>query len=362
MRARSLLPLLVAMLAGLGACAEETSVCRVASDCASGVCRSDGTCAEAALGQDAGDAGGRVNFDVGGGKDGGGTGKTDVALQQDGAGSDGPSSASDIGGASDFGGGSDVGGGPDGSEPADSEDDTDAPLVCKPNHDGKVTRQEVTLGANLSAPFRIAHDVAVDLVGQPTGPAGETLWNFAEDLKGDQTVKITTLPVQGQWFAGKFPGATYAAVLVDGDELLGVFEVTDTSLLLRGVVSPEDGLFATRITYDPPLPILQFPLTGQSTWTAKATASGLLNGVISAWSEQLEVTGGGTGIVQTPMGNFPVLRLRTRLDKLVGLMITTYRSTVFVAECYGVVAKVDSKAGETKADFSKAAEVRRLAP
>jgi hypothetical protein len=326
----------------------DATVCRVGADCASGVCGADGRCTlavnlpvDARSGPDArfGDMGPRSD-----------TTTAEVAAEV----------AQDMPPSVDAPTPQDTKTTPDAAPQQDTPAVDAAPAFCQPNHDGTVARSEVTLAAGQSAPFRIAHDVPVDLAGQK-GPKGESVWDFSASQQGDKTVAVKTLPVAGQWYADKFPGATYAAQLQDGNPLLGVFETTDSALLLRGVVSPEDGFFATRITYDPPLPALQFPLTQTSAWTATATASGLYQGVIMAWSEKFEAAAAGAGVLQTPIGNFPVLRVRTRLDKLVAGFTTTYRSALFVAECWGVVAKVDSQSGETKADFSKAAELRRVA-
>jgi hypothetical protein len=43
-------------------------------------------------------------------------------------------------------------------------------------------------------------------------------------------------------------------------------------------------------------------------------------------------------------------------------VITTHKTYAFVAECYGTVATITSENYETSADFTKAAEVWRLAP
>ena len=52
------------------------------------------------------------------------------------------------------------------------------------------------------------------------------------------------------YFAGQAAGATYATKLSQTEDLLGVFELTDTRLLLRGVVSPEAGIYRTELVYE----------------------------------------------------------------------------------------------------------------
>ena len=59
---------------------------------------------------------------------------------------------------------------------------------------------------------------------------------------------------------------------------------------------------------------------------------------------------------------FEVLRVRTELERTVGLLTTTVRTFAFVSECFGTVATVTSEDDEDQVEFSRAAEVRRLAP
>jgi len=68
------------------------------------------------------------------------------------------------------------------------------------------------------------------------------------------------------------------------------------------------------------------------------------------------------GTLKTPLGPFPVLRIRSKLDRLFGILASQERSVLFVAECFGTVAAIDAVSGETADDFTKAASVRRIAP
>ena len=57
-----------------------------------------------------------------------------------------------------------------------------------------------------------------------------------------------------------------------------------------------------------------------------------------------------------------MLRVRVTLVRTVGVIPTTTRSFLFVSECFGTVASITSGDGESRAEFTRAAEVRRLAP
>ncbi len=350
----------VAAWAGASGCAaEEEAACRVGADCASGICNSNGTCAATAS------ADASATSDAG-------TSDTSNADSQGSLADAGdssfptPDAKADNGSNPQEAGSVDIAS-PSGDVPTDINDqdikvpDTGGPALCAPNHDGTVVRAEIQLAAGLAAPFLVAQDVTVDLAGAP-GEDGKPVWDFSKGFAGDKPVQVKTLDVASQWYGSYFPGATYAARLNESTDLMGVFQLTDGELLLLGAASEKSGLLATRIAYNPPVPTLQFPMKVGSQWSVKSSASGQLNGVLSGWTEQVDINVGAYGILKTPMGNFPVLRVEAKTQKILGLYTTTYRSVAFLAECFGVVGKADSAANESQALFTKAAEVRRIAP
>lgn len=308
------LPLLLA----LGGCtAEPVPACRTGADCPGGICLKDGTCGAA---EDA-DAGVRPPTDAG----------TEVL----------PDAGTADGGVA-----------PDAGVPSGA---------CLPNGDGTILSAEVPLRAGLQGTFRTAKNVTWDSAPK-TLPDGGTGWDLATALPGDASEPLQTLPVTGSWFAADFASATYAAKLSSGSELLGVFQLTQDALLLLGVVSPEDGLFKTNVKYSPAVKVLAFPFEQDDTWSTSATVSGFYEGVYSLYSETWASRVDGRGELRTPLGAFPVLRVHTTVDRLVGALYTRTRSHAFVAECFGTVATVSSNPGETQVDFGAAAEVRRLSP
>ena len=70
------------------------------------------------------------------------------------------------------------------------------------------------------------------------------------------------------------------------------------------------------------------------------------------------------GTMTTPYGAFPVLRVAHRSDPHRGRrrVLATSRTFAWIAECFGTVATIASQDFETGAEFTDAAEVRRLAP
>lgn len=249
--------------------------------------------------------------------------------------------------------------------PAPADADPSAPDTgvegCSPNHDGTIARDEILLAAGRTATFRVATDVAVDTAGQLQS-GGARAWSFAGPFTGDDDVEVELLPVSGTWYAATFPGATYATRLSATEELLGVFELTDTALLLRGVVSPQAGVGRTELTYDPPIVTLELPLSSSSSWETSSTVTGMASGVASFYSEAYQQQVDAIGTLDTPYGNFPVQRVKVDLTRTVGAAVVTLKSFLFVSECFGIVANVSSHEYETDDEFTDAAEVRRLAP
>lgn len=302
----------IARLASLGAllfaCADGRQTCRVGADCPSGVCMSDGTC------QRTRDAG-----------------TEDAPVVADSGAEDAP------------------------VEPVDAPGVDSGSMVCSPDHDGIVTRAEVPLRPGLRATFRIAQDVTVSTSG--------TSWDYAGAYTGDHDELVELMAPTGAWWAAEFPTATHAARLSAASDNLGVFQITDDALLLLGVVSPEAGLTQTRLSYDPPVTVLAFPLRSGDTFTTRSTVSGQALGVVAAYTEEYTSVVDAAGTLQTPFGEIEALRVRTEMVRTSGFAtLERLRQFAFVGECFGIAALVASQSFETDVEFTDAAELRRLAP
>lgn len=318
--ALKVIPALLAIVSLVGvACTEgEDRACRVGADCASGACGSDGRCVE------------------------------------------GPGSTPGSSESSGDGGGDLV---TDGQ--ALPPDDGGSLVVpgCSPNKDGTIAREEVPIQAGLRATFRVAENVEISTAGSDIGN-GRRRWDLSTPLPNDASVLVETLPLTGKWFAPKFSNATYATQLRKSSNLVGIFETGPAALSLRGVASPEEGLYRTELTYDPPVSMLEFPLTAGKTWTSNATVTGIAQGVplglgyTEAYSAEVDAE----GELVTPLGKFDVLRVRVDLTRTVGFSVTTLRTYSFITECYGNVASIASNDNESNVEFTRAAEVRRISP
>lgn len=305
----------LAVLALAAACSESgTRECRVGADCASGACTAEGTCA-APTGSSGEPAGGD-------------SGPTSGDSQSDGGGS--------------------------------SSGDATLP-GCSPNKDGLITRAEVPIQAGLKATFRVAADVDVDTAGTP-GANGTRTWDFSGALADDANVIIETMALTNKWYAPKYSGATYASKLRSSSDLIGVFETAPATLALRGVVSPDDGLYRTELAYDPSVAVLSFPLKMDDTWTTDTTVSGVAEGYPVSYTEKYESIVDAKGTLKTPLGTFDVLRVRVLLTRTIGFATTKVRTFAFVTECYGTIATITSEDNEGDVEFTHALEIRRIAP
>lgn len=298
---------------------DPVAACRVGADCASGACRSDGTCAPTATAND----------------DGG--------------------LSSDAKPSTD-----------DGSTPiVDDGSTSDAKAVgCVGNKDGVITREETPLAAGLRATFRVATGVPITTAGT-TKADGTRHWDFSGALSGDHTLVIETIAPTTQWFVADFAGASYTVRLSDKADLLGVFELTPNALLLRGVVSPVDGATTrTKLSYAPAASTLTFPMQKGSTWKTSSTVSGQAQGFTTSYTEGTTYLVDAAGDLVTPLGTYSVLRVKATLTRgLTGFPpSTTVHTFAFVAECAGTVARIVSNDNETQEEFTTASEVQRSAP
>lgn len=307
--------LLLSLSLGLLGCADAAATCRVGADCASGVCNSDGTCARL---RDAGPGG------------------TDAPIVPP---TDAPAPTEDV--------------------PVTTEDG--GVRTCSPDRDGIVSRAEVPLRPGLRATFRLAEDATVSTAGTTTG--GMRTWDYSGSYSGDRDELVELLAPGGSWWAAEFPTATHAARLSASSDNLGVFQITDTALLLLGVVSPDAGLSQTRLSYDPPVTVLAFPLREGDTFTTTSSVSGQALGVLAAYTEEYSSVVDAAGTLRTPFGDMNALRVRTEMERRSGFAtLTTQRQFAFVAECFGIAAVVASNPLETEVEFTTAAEIRRLSP
>ncbi len=237
---------------------------------------------------------------------------------------------------------------------------------CTPNGNFVITPAELPLGPGLKATYKVATNVTIDTAGAAQAD-GTRVWDLTGALSGDKDVLLETSSPSGTWWASSFPTAKYAVPLSSTSDLLGVFSLDASALSLLGIVSPTDtpATSKTIVTYATPVPMTKFNLALGSSWSATSTVSGTYQGLPGYYyTEAYQVKVDAKGQMKTPFGTFPVLRVSTLLTKTLGVLVTLTRTDGWMAECFGTVALAASSAGtvDPGADFTSAAEVRRLAP
>lgn len=239
-----------------------------------------------------------------------------------------------------------------------------SPRICQPNRDGIIQRNEMMFEVGSSVIYSEVgsetQPVTVDLVGK-TDAQGKQIWDFSGEYPGSARVIDELISPKGTWYESHFPDATYASLLDRSLGLLGVFQVTDSALLMLGTVSSKTNY--TRISYSTAIDLFRFPLRPGESWTVTTTASGTFGGAIYRSDETYTFEVDAKGDVITPQGTFSALRVRLRLTQQQSLPVPLYRSRYsyyFVAECYGIIAMLNSQYYENNALFTKAALLKRL--
>lgn len=240
--------------------------------------------------------------------------------------------------------------------------------LCTPVHDGVLTSAElpVVIGVGIRYLSAGSEDspVPVDLAGT-AGNDGVTEWHFESALPGDEQLVMEALPPEGHWFSDEFEQVTYVAALDRDAQTLGAFRRTDDAVLLLGVASADEGY--TLLRYDPPVTVLSLPMAAGDEFEVETEVSGTFEGnPYYLATDTYETVVDGAGRVVTNAGAFDVLRVRVhqtvRIPILVypfELVYESWRYT-FLTPCLGQVAYVASVLDETEAEFTEAAEVRRV--
>lgn len=235
------------------------------------------------------------------------------------------------------------------------------PAFCTPNRNGKLERSELLFKVGTSVTYREAASVTVDLKGS-TNNEGKTVWNFVGPYAGSKKVVDELQPMKGAWFEKLYPDATYASILDRSLGLVGVFQVTGDALLMRGVASEKAS--STKLKYDTPIKLFQFPMEVGTKWTSTGTSTGTMRSVpFFRMHETYVFEVDAKGIAKTPAGEFPVIRLKLKLTQQQyspALFRRTGYTYYFLSECFGIVARVDSKQYETNPLFTRAASLKLL--
>jgi len=252
---------------------------------------------------------------------------------------------------------------------------------CAGDADGVIDIDEVVVAPDLqvSATFTVNGAGTIAALEAPGGfeEDGEWIWDIGEVEPGrDELVTVGPRSLVGRWYEALYPEDAFDALLDGPAGMMGIYRLdeADGALILLGVASREEGDY---LVYDPPVPLLTYPLADGDAWTPEdAAAEGVVAG--ESYPQDLgdegtvflvhtyDVTVDGTGVIRLPAGDIDVLRVRVEhrqeaYNSIAGLFAAdASRATMFVAECLGVVARLRSLPDEVAPDFDEATEVLRL--
>jgi hypothetical protein len=259
--------------------------------------------------------------------------------------------------------------GEDGEGPVDADAPTTADAAtardggaCQPNDDGVIERREIQhlLGGQV---LFVSNEDGTTVDGIRTAPtmtpAGPQ-WDFSVMRAEDRRVLDEVLAPSGRWWQSLYPTADFALPIDRASTLFALYRASPEALSILGTVSREAG--RTNVAYTPPVDALRFPLRVGASWTATSAGNGLIQGVPTSTVNTWRFAVDQRGTVLTPATRFSALRLRMELEQTVtGTVVRrTQRTYLFLAECWGLVARVASVDNEAGMEFTRASEYRRL--
>jgi len=233
---------------------------------------------------------------------------------------------------------------------------------CVPDRDGVITAAELPIALDVAADYYVGTDVTVDLAGDDLG--GERRWDMSVEPRDDVTT-LGAAPLADQWYAGSYPAGRF--VVPAGDGLDAIYSKDDAGLWLHGTASTEASPPAgkTLVVYTTPVPVLRLPLAdGDHAAVTAPLPAATIAGLPFVGEDRFDIEVAGTGRLDLPYVRFsPVLRVRTHVVRAAssGGAMTSRRAVSFVFECFGEIARADSRPDEPSADFTLAAALRRFA-
>jgi hypothetical protein len=237
--------------------------------------------------------------------------------------------------------------------------DVAPPVECTPDLDGAITAPELPVALGVAVPYYLSGTRTIDLV------ADDGVWDLAEESPDDVVVEIAASALGAHWYAADFASGQF--VTDAAGDLEAVYHLDDAALWLHGLASrePDPPEGRTLLVYDAPVPVLRLPLAAGEAWTATGEVSeGTLSGLAYVGTDTYEVEVVGAGRLDLPYLRFaPALQVATRVvvEPAAGGVTTSRRQASFLFECFGEVARAESRVDEPERDFTTAASLRRFA-
>jgi len=232
---------------------------------------------------------------------------------------------------------------------------------CVPNRDGEITVDELP----------IAYGATVTYYASPPGMtrpvtlgATNRVWDLSVENRDDVVIELGPTPLKAQWYAASFPAGQF--VVDGGSGLDGIYHQDDQALWLDGTAS-RDPAPATRtlIRYTQPIAVLRFPVADGDAYTTIAQIpDGIVSGLPFIGTDEVAISVIGDGRVDVPYVRFsPALQVRTLVTRKpsTGTPVVTRRNVIFLFECFGEIARAESRQDEPNPEFTTAAYLRRFA-
>lgn len=225
---------------------------------------------------------------------------------------------------------------------------------CVPNRDGKITADELPIALGLTAPYYVETMQTIDPVRH------DGVWDFSTEPNVDP-VGIGPVALRDQWYAASFPSGQF--VVDAGGGLDGIYHQDAQALWLDGTASQTE-TNKTLIVYPTRLAVLRFPVeVGSSFMQTVALTNVTINGLPFNGTDELTIDVVEDGTLALPYLEFdPTLRVRTTaVRKPSSGGMTSRRQTLWLFECFGELARAESRPDETSGEFTNAAYFRRFA-
>jgi hypothetical protein len=241
------------------------------------------------------------------------------------------------------------------------------PLTCVPNLDGQIDASELQAAVGIPVSYVVSpvgQARAYDLAGH-VDASGHQVWDLGTDYADDQLARIQAQDVKGSWFADSFPDGQFAAPADAAGRILAVYKHTDEALFALGLASAEEhpAEGKTLLVYKDPVALYRFPIAVGKSWSSTGRVqNGLIQDLPYAGVDRYDVSVDASGELVLPDLTFSqVLRVRTTLTTTPAVgAVQVRRQVSFFFECFGEVARATSALNEPNADFTNAAELRRL--
>jgi hypothetical protein len=223
---------------------------------------------------------------------------------------------------------------------------------CIPNRDGAITADELPIALGAKVDYYTSANTQVTLAGDVV--------DLSQERASDQVIALGPTALGVQWYAASFPSGQF--VVDAGGGLDGIYHQDDRALWLDGTASQMDGAGKTLIVYPTPLPVLRFPVADGESYSSTVAITATIAGLPFNGTDQLDVNVTAAERLDVPYVQFsPVLRVRETAVRRTGNASVTKRTTIFLFECFGEVARAESKQDETNPDFTTAEYLRRFA-